>query len=111
MATNIWGAPNGVPAGADVLLEAVLTIDGAVHASQVTSSGSVTLSVGTVAAQLTDESADAVTSSTGLVRWNITSAQTSSWTAGVHDGDIKLVDSGGTVTFWPVSLQVRSVID
>ncbi len=109
MTRSIWGGPDGVPAGADLSLEAVLTIDGAVNPSQVTSSGTFSLSIGS--SLLIDEAADAVTSSDGLVKWDITSIQSSPWVAGTHEGDIKLVDSGGAVSYWPVSLQVRKVVD
>jgi hypothetical protein len=60
---------------------------------------------------LTDEVSDAVNPPIGLVTWNITAAQSASWPVGIFDGDIKLVDSGGAITYWPVTLKVRSVID
>lgn len=115
MSRQLWGEIDGVAKGSDVALEAVLTVDGAIAPSQVTSSGiySVSLQTATQPAQslLTDELSDVVTASSGLVRWNITSAQTATWTVGTSNGDIKLVDSGGTITYWPVSLRVRSVVD
>ncbi len=115
MTRQVWGDPDGVPAGSDISLEAVLTVDGALAPSQVTSSGIYTVSVDNTVQPLqtilTDEPSDLVTASAGLVRWNITSAQTSSWSAGTFDGDIKLVDSGGTITYWPVSLKIRNVVD
>ncbi len=115
MTRQVWGDPDGVPAGSDVSLEAVLTIDGAISPQQVTSSGAYTVSIDNTVQPmqtiLTDEPSDAVTASAGLVRWNIAAVQTSSWIAGTFDGDIKLVDSGGSVTYWPVSLKVRSVVD
>lgn len=115
MPRQLWGDPDGVPEGSDVSLEAVLTIDGAIAQSQVTSSGIYSVSVENTVQPLqtilTDELSDVVTASTGLVRWNITSLQTAVWPAGTFDGDIKLVDSGGTITYWPVSLRIRGVVD
>lgn len=115
MSRQLWGDPDGVPKGSDVALEAVLTVDGAVAPSQVTSSGIYSLSIENTAQAfptiLTDELSDVVTASSGLVRWNITAVQSSSWSAGTFSGDIKLVDSGGTITYWPVSVRVRDVVD
>ncbi len=115
MARQVWGEPDGIAAGSDVSLEAILTVDGAIVPSQVTSSGIYTLSVENLVQPLQtiliDEPNDAVTASSGLVRWDITSVQSSSWSAGTFNGDIKLVDSGGSITYWPVSLRVRSVVD
>ncbi len=115
MARQIWGESEGIPEGSDVSLEAMLTVDGAISPSLVTSSGTYSLSVENGAQPLspllTDEPSDSVTASSGLVRWNLTAVQTDSWPAGTFNGDIKLVDSGGTVTYWPVSLRVRSVVD
>ncbi len=115
MPRQLWGEPDGVPKGSDVAFEAILAIDGAIAPSQVTSSGIYSLSFQTATqpAQtfVADELSDVVTASAGLVRWNITAVQTATWPAGTFDGDIKLVDSGGTITYWPVSLRVRSVVD
>ncbi len=115
MTRQIWGDPDGIPEGSDVALEAVLTVDGAIAPSQVTSSGIYSVSIENTVQPLqtilTDELSDVVTSSLGLVRWDITAVQTASWPMGTFDGDIKLVDSGGSITYWPVSLRVRSVID
>ena len=115
MARQAWGDPDGIPEGSDFSLEAVLTVNGALTPSQVTSSGAFTLSIeNTVVPVLpifTDEASDVVNASLGLVRWNITALQSAAWPAGTFDGDIKLVDSGGLITYWPVSLRIRSVID
>jgi hypothetical protein len=105
-----------VPVGSDFTLEAVLTLDGALSPSRVTSSGTFRLTVSDSvlnggSALLTDRLSDSVTASAGLVKWNITDSQSSGWEAGTYDGDIKLVDSGGTITYWPVSLKVRAVKD
>ena len=104
-----------MPAGADVALEAVLTVDGAASPQQATSSGVYTLSIENTVSPLqsilTDELSDAFTASSGLARWNITDTQTSVWPAGTFDGDIKMVDSGGSITYWPVSIKIRSVVD
>ncbi len=115
MSRQSWGDPDAIPEGSDVSLEAVLTVNGAISPSQITSSGTFTVSIENtvlpIQTILTDELSDAVIASAGLVRWDITSAQTSGWPAGTFDGDIKLVDSGGTITYWPVSLRIRSVVD
>ena len=115
MARQSWGEPDGIPEGSDFSLEAVLTVNGAIAPSQVTSSGAITLSVENtvepIIPLLIDEVRDAVDAPSGLVRWNITAAQSSAWPAGTFNGDIKLIDSGGTITYWPVSLKIRSVID
>jgi len=115
MARQQWGDPDGIAVGSDVALEAVLTVDGAVSPSRVTSSGTYTLSVENsgqpLSPLLSDEASDSVTASSGLIRWEITAAQTVLWPAGTFDGDIKLIDSGGTVTYWPVSVRVRTVVD
>lgn len=115
MPRQLWGERDGVAKGSDVALEAVLTVNGAVATSQVTSSGVYSVSIENpsqpVQTLLADELSDVVTASSGLVRWNITSVQTATWPIGTFDGDIKLVDSGGTITYWPVSVRVRAVVD
>ncbi len=115
MPRQVWGEPDAVPVGSDVTLEAVLMVDGAISPTRITSSGVYSVSIENTSLPvqpiLTDELSDAVTASSGLIRWDITSAQTSSWPAGIFGGDIKLVDSGGKITYWPVSLRIRSVID
>lgn len=111
-----WGEPDGVPEGSDFALEALLTVNGATNTGFVTSSGTFTLTVqdsvlnGGVAL-LTDRTSDSVTTSIGKVRWEITDSQSSAWEAGTYQGDIKCVDSGTIITYWPVSLKVRSVKD
>ena len=107
-----FGEPLGIPEGSDFTLEAKLTIHGATDTSRVSSSGTFTMWVsdsvlngGT--ALLTNESADSVVTTTGVVKWNITDAQSSGWEAGLYNGDIKLVDSGSLVTIWPISMRVR----
>lgn len=109
----IWGAPNGIPEGSDFTLEAKLTRGGALDTASVTSSGTFTLTVSDSVlnagiALLTAEAVDAFTTATGLAVWNITDAQSSGWEAGTYNGDIRLVDSGGTISYWPVSLIVRT---
>lgn len=115
MVRQAWGDPNGVPEGSDFSLEAVLTVNDVIAPSQVTSSGAFTLSVENtiqpILPLLTDEASDAVNGSLGLVRWDITAVQSTDWPAGTFNGDVKLVDSGGSTTYWPVSLRIRSVID
>lgn len=111
-----WGEPEGVPEGSDFDLVAYLTVEGAIDTARVTSSGTFTVTVsdsvlngGT--ALLADEASDSVTTATGKVLWSITDTQSSAWEAGTYNGDIKCVDSGLLVTYWPVSLKVREARD
>lgn len=111
-----WGEPQGVPEGSDFKLAAVLTVNGATNTGLVTSSGTFTLTVSDSVlnggvALLSDEASDSKTTATGLIEWAITDTQSSGWEAGTYDGDIKLVDSGGIITYWPVSLRVREARD
>lgn len=110
---QVWGEPLGVPEGADITLEAKLTINGVVDTARVTSSGTKTLWVSDSVlnggvALITNEGSDSFVVSTGVAKWNITDTQSSGWEAGYYEGDIKLVDSGGLITIWPVALRVRS---
>jgi len=113
-----WGFPHGIHEGSDFALEAVLTINGAKDSDLVTSSGTYTLSVqssvlnaGT--ALLADEGSDStvVIGSGTKVRWEITDTQSSGWEAGEYPGDVKLVDSGGSITYWSCTMKVRTAID
>lgn len=111
-----WGGPDGIPEGSDFRLESVLTRNGAKDTAGVTSSGTYTVTVSDSVlnagvALLADEASDSkVQIATGLlVSWQITDAQSSGWAAGTYQGDIKLVDSGGTITYWPVSMMTREV--
>ncbi len=111
-----WGGPYGIPEGSDFTLEAKLTRNGALDTAGVTGSGTITLTISDSilnagVALLTDEAADSFTEATGLAVWNITDTQSSGWAAGTYGGDIKLVDSGGTITYWPVSMVVRTARD
>lgn len=116
MARQAWGEPDGIPEGSDFTLEAKLLVNGALDTTRVTSSGTFTLTVsdsvlngGT--ALLTDEASDSKTTSTGLIKWNIADTQSSAWEAGVYNGDIKCVDSGSLITYWPITLRVREAKD
>ena len=116
MSRRAWGEPEGIPEGSDFTLEAVLTVNGALDTALVSSGGTFTLTISDSVlnggvALLSDEAADSVTTDLGLVKWHITSSQSSAWEAGSYNGDIKLEDTAGTVTYWPVSLKVRSVRD
>ena len=115
MTRQVWGAQDGVPEGSDFSLEAILTVNDTLAPAQVTSSGVFTLSIENTVQPITpllvDELSDVVSASLGLVKWNITAVQSSGWPAGSFNGDIRLVDSGGSITYWPVSLRIRSVID
>ncbi len=115
---QIWGWPDGIPEGSDFRLESVLTLNGAKSSQLVTSSGTYTLTIsdsvlngGT--ALLTDEASDSTTlvNAGTRVAWEITDAQSSGWEAGTYKGDIKLVDSGGKITYWPVTYISREARD
>lgn len=113
-----WGGEEGIPEGSDFRLEAVLTLNGAKDSVRVTSSGAFTLTVqdsvlNAGAALLTDEASDSVSiiGSGTLVAWQITDLQSSAWEAGTYRGDIKLVDSAGSISYWPVTMKVREAID
>ena len=116
MPRQLWGGTDGVPEGSDFTLEALLTVSGATDTSVTTSSGTYTLTISDSALNagvdlLTDEASDTFNTTTFITGWNITDTQSSSWEAGVYNGDIKLVDSGGLIRYWPVSMKVRSSKD
>lgn len=113
-----WGEPDGIPEGSDFRLEAVLTRNAAKDAAGVTSSGTITLSaessvLNSGVAILTDVATSSKSQiTTGLLAaWEIADTQSSAWDAGTYQGDIKLVDSGGTITYWPVTIKIRTAID
>ena len=116
MPRQAWGEPDGVPAQSDFTLEAILTLDGVVSPSVATSSGTISLTVqdsalnnGVALFDGRAASSGDFVAATGFIKWTVTHDQSSGWEAGTYPGDIKLVDSGGSVTYWPVSLKVRSV--
>lgn len=118
MSRQIWGWPDGIPEGSDFRLEAVLTRNGAPDTAGVTVDGTYTLTVSDSAlnagvALLADEASDSVSvvGSGTLVAWEITDAQSSAWQAGSYNGDIKLVDSAGSISYWPVTMIVREAKD
>ena len=109
-----WGQPLGVPEGGDFSLHATMLRSGAVDSTAYTSSGTWALTVsdsvlngGT--ALLSGETSDSFSKNTGIAEWSITDTQSNGWAAGTYNGDIKLVDSGSLVHYFPVSLKVRSV--
>lgn len=111
-----WGGNTGVPEGSDFDLVAQVTLNGALPSGLLTSSGTWTLTVSDSVlnagvALLTDRASDSFATTTGKARWSITDSQSSAWEAGVYGGDIKLVDSGGIITYWPISMKVRGVKD
>ena len=115
MPRQAWGEPDGIPEGSDFTLEAKLTVNGVTDTTRVTSSGTFTLTIsdsvlngGT--ALLSDEASDSK-SNTGLIKWAITDTQSSAWEAGTYFGDIKCVDSGSLITYWPVSIKIRAAKD
>jgi hypothetical protein len=118
MPRQAWGEPDGVPEGSDFTLEAVLTVNGAVAPAVATSSGTFSLTVsdsglngGVALLDSVDASAGDIAPATGYVKWTVSHTQSSGWEAGTYGGDIRLVDSAGAITYWPVSLKVRSVKD
>lgn len=107
-----WGGDLGIPEGSDFTLEAKLTVNGVTDTSRVTSSGTFTLWIsdsvlngGT--ALLSNEAADSVATTTGVVKWEITDAQSSGWEGGLYNGDVKGVDSASNILIWPVSIRIR----
>ena len=115
MTRQVWGFPDGIPEGSDFTLEAKLTVNGVTDTTRVTSSGTFTLTFSDSVLNggvdlLTDETSDSK-SNTGLIKWNITDAQSSGWEAGTYDGDVKCVDSGSLITYWPVGIVIREARD
>ena len=115
-----WGFPDGIPAGSDFTLEAVLTLNGAKDSALVSEAGSYTLTVSDSVLNggvdlLTDEISDANSTSAvqsgTLVTWQITDLQSDTWEAGTYDGDIKLTDSALSITYWPVTIKIREAHD
>ncbi len=110
-----WGEPLGIPEGSDFVLEAKLTVHGATDTSRVTSSGTSTLNVGDSVlnggVELLNSAAGTVVTATGVATFTITDATSSDWEAGTYNGDIKVVDSGGLILYWPVSLKIREASD
>lgn len=112
---QLWGPPEGIPEGSDFTLEAILTLAGAPDTSRVTSSGTYTVTIsdsvlnsGVALLSAQSGSFSTTTVSTGMVSWTITDAISDGWEAGTYNGDIKLVDSGGLITYWPVTMKVRT---
>lgn len=118
MPRQAWGEPGGIPQQSDFTLEAVLTINGVISPSVATSSGTYSLTVqdstlngGIALLDSVNASAGDIVPSAGFVKWTVTHEQSSGWEAGTYEGDIRLEDSGGSITYWPVTLKVRSVKD
>ena len=109
-----WGQPLGIPEGSDFALEAKLTVHGALS-SRVTSSGTFTLNVGDAVlnggVELLNSQTGSMVTLTGVATFTITDATSSGWEAGTYNGDIKGVDSGSLVLYWPVSLKIRDASD
>ena len=107
-----WAVPFGVAEGSDFKLAATILNQGAVSSASFTSSGTWTVTISDSVlnggvALLTAEASDSFTTATGLVEWSITDTQSAGWAAGTYNGDIKVVDSGALVTYFPISLKVR----
>ncbi len=113
----IWGEPVGIPEGSHFYLQTSLKMNGINDTVNVTSSGTYTLTVqdsvlngGT--ALLSSEASDSkLATNNGLsVAWDITNTQSAGWEAGEYPGDIKCVDSGGSISYWPVTMKIRSAL-
>jgi hypothetical protein len=107
-----WAVPFGVAEGSDFKLAATILNQGAVSSASFTSSGTWTVTISDSVlnggvALLTAEASDSFTTATGLAEWSITDTQSAGWAAGTYNGDIKVVDSGALVTYFPISLKVR----
>ena len=107
-----WAVPFGVAEGSDFKLAATILNQGAVSSASFTSSGTWTVTISDSVlnggvALLNAEASDSFTTATGLAEWSITDTQSAGWAAGTYNGDIKVVDSGALVTYFPISLKVR----
>ena len=107
-----WAVPFGVAEGSDFKLAATMLSHGAVDSVNFTSSGTWTVTISDSvlnggSALLSAETSDSFTKNTGLAEWAITDTQSAGWAAGTYNGDIKVVDSGALVTYFPISLKVR----
>ena len=104
-----------IPEGSDFTLEATFTLNGISDTGRVTSSGAYTITVsdsilngGTALLSAVSATFSTAVVTKGLATWTITDTQSSGWEAGTYDGDIKLTDSGSLLTYFPISLVVRS---
>ena len=107
-----WAVPFGVAEGSDFKLAATMLSHGAVDSVNFTSSGTWTVTISDSvlnggSALLTAETSDSFAKNTGLAEWSITDTPSAGWAAGTYNGDIKVVDSGALVTYFPISLKVR----
>jgi len=108
-----WAVPFGVAEGSDFKLVATVLNQGAVDNVNFTDSGTWTLTVSDSVLNGGSAllSAQAVSSSfvklTGKATWAISDTASVGWAAGTYNGDIKVVDSGALVTYFPISLKVR----
>lgn len=107
-----WAVPFGVAEGSDFKLAATMLNHGAVDSVNFTSSGTWTVTVSdsvlnSGTALLSAETSDSFSKNTGLAEWSITDTQSVGWASGTYNGDIKLVDSGALVHYFPISLKVR----
>ena len=108
-----WTAPFGVAEGSDFSLVATVLNKGAVDAVNFTDSGTWTLTVsdsvlnGGTALLSAQAASSSFVKLTGKATWNITDTISNGWATGTYNGDIKVVDSGALVTYFPISLKVR----
>jgi hypothetical protein len=108
-----WAVPFGVAEGSDFSLVATVLNNGAVDAVNFTDSGTWTLTVsdsvlnGGTALLTTQAVSSSFVKLTGKATWTITDTISAGWAAGTYNGDIKVVDSGALVTYFPISLKVR----
>ena len=115
MARKIFGSPDGIPEGSDFTLESTFILNGITDTGRVTSSGTYSITVsdsilngGTALLSALNGTFSTAVIAGGLATWTITDAQSSGWEAGTYGGDIKLSDSGSLLSYFPVTVIVRS---
>ena len=118
-ARAFWGKPTPVPEGSDFNLIAELTVNNVNDTLLFDTTYALSLrdvSDSSASLILTDEASDA--SDTSLtpfqVKWTILDTQSSGWASDsdvTFHGDIKGTDTTGLVSYWPVGLVVRGVLD
>ena len=114
---GIFGGKAGIPEGSAFVMESVLLVDGNTDSGNVTSSGTVTVTVSDSVLNagvdlLTDKSAASLTQTTGLAVFKVTQAESSGWESGTYNGDVKYPSRNASRTiYWPLKLTVREARD
>ena len=120
MARKTYGAPDGIPEGSNFTIEAILETNGIQDSVAHTSSATLTLSVSdsvlnATVPLLSAEATDSYLGASAVVKWEITSSQSSGWEAGTYLGDIRATTSSGggntVVTYFPIAMQIRAATD